>query len=80
MDAVAEMPKPKIMLSVHEADNLITVRVSDNGPGIADDAMKEIFTQGFSTKDATVSGGRGVRPGVEPAGLPAPQRGYHSSK
>jgi len=59
MDAVAEMPKPKIMLSVHEADNLITVRVSDNGPGIADDAMKEIFTQGFSTKDATVSGGRG---------------------
>jgi len=59
MDAVAEVSEPKIVLTIQNIDDLITVRVGDNGAGIADDAMKEIFTQGFSTKDTTVSGGRG---------------------
>ncbi|SCC13241.1 sensor histidine kinase [Arthrobacter sp. NIO-1057] len=59
MDALAEVPEPKIELSIQEIDEIITVKVTDNGAGIADDAMKEIFTQGFSTKDTTVSGGRG---------------------
>lgn len=59
MDAVLGAGQPEIVLSIEETDGLVTVVVSDNGPGIADDAMDEIFTQGFSTKDTAVSGGRG---------------------
>ncbi|MGP9527500.1 sensor histidine kinase [Glutamicibacter sp. AOP5-A2-18] len=59
MDAVAEAEQPSINLSINDSDGLITVIVGDNGSGIADEAMNEIFTQGFSTKDTTVSGGRG---------------------
>lgn len=59
MDAVAQVKEPKIRLSISDDAGLVTVVVSDNGVGIAQEAMNEIFTQGFSTKDSTVSGGRG---------------------
>jgi len=59
MDAIADVDAPQIVISIQDLDDQITVIVRDNGAGIADEAMKEIFTQGFSTKDTTVSGGRG---------------------
>jgi len=59
MDAVAQSAAPRISLSIADDHGWVTVVVSDNGIGIADEAMSEIFTQGFSTKDTSVSGGRG---------------------
>ncbi len=59
MDAVAEVTQPQIGLRIEESETHVIVQVSDNGSGIDDAAINEIFTQGFSTKDTTVSGGRG---------------------
>lgn len=59
IDAVAEVNDPTIELRVRQDQQLITVEVRDNGAGIVPTEIDEIFTQGFSTKDSTVSGGRG---------------------
>lgn len=59
MDAVSAVTQPHIELRIEESETHVIVQVSDNGSGIDDAAINEIFTQGFSTKDTTVSGGRG---------------------
>ncbi|WP_308729564.1 ATP-binding protein [Arthrobacter sp. MYb224] len=59
IDAVSAVSQPRIELRIAESDTQITVVVGDNGSGVDDAAIDEIFTQGFSTKDTTVSGGRG---------------------
>lgn len=59
IDAVAGTPTPSITATVRDDRGTITVIVDDNGPGIDDAVIEEIFTQGFSTKDSAVSGGRG---------------------
>ncbi|UTM47904.1 sensor histidine kinase [Glutamicibacter mysorens] len=59
MDAAISASTPQIKVGIEETNELVRVIVSDNGEGIAEDAIDEIFTQGFSTKDSSVSGGRG---------------------
>lgn len=59
MDAAAAAANPEIQVRIEETSELVRITVRDNGEGIAEDAMDEIFTQGFSTKDSAVSGGRG---------------------
>ena len=59
MDAAAAAANPEIQVGIEETSELVRITVRDNGEGIAEDAMDEIFTQGFSTKDSAVSGGRG---------------------
>lgn len=50
MDAVADVINAKIKIRIEARENLVTVMVSDNGPGIEPEVIEEIFTQGFSTK------------------------------
>ncbi len=59
MDAAASAPNPEIQVGIEDTNDMVRIVVSDNGEGIAEDAIDEIFTQGFSTKDSAVSGGRG---------------------
>ena len=59
MDAVASAKDPAIRVSVAGTGGQITVVVRDNGVGIGDAELTEIFTQGYSTKDSSSAGGRG---------------------
>lgn len=49
-DAVAHLPKPEISLAVQGEGNLVTVSVSDNGPGIEPLSLDHIFEPFFTTK------------------------------
>jgi C4-dicarboxylate-specific signal transduction histidine kinase len=64
-DAVTGLPDAAVRVLVEEerdpatgADQ-VTVTVRDTGPGIPDDAVEEIFRQGFTTKEAGPADGRG---------------------
>ena len=51
MEAVKDKPEARIVLSASISDNQkIVLKVSDNGPGIAEDIMENIFIPFFSTK------------------------------
>jgi two-component system CitB family sensor kinase len=55
-DAVTGMQgRRRVTVSVVESDDGTTVTVSDTGPGIAADALTEIFTKGYTTKRAPLS-------------------------
>ena len=51
---------PLLNVSSHLVDDLIEVRVRDNGPGIAEDAMDRIFNPFFSTRDGALGAGLGL--------------------
>ena len=51
---------PVLNVSSHLVDDLIEVRVRDNGPGIAEDAMDRIFNPFFSTRDGALGAGLGL--------------------
>ena len=52
MDAMANMPivARKIMISTTRTDNFAEVAISDAGPGIPSDKIKEVFEPFFTTK------------------------------
>ena len=50
----------RVLVSIVEDDDGITVRVADNGPGIPVGAAEHVFTDGFTTKPATGSMRRGL--------------------
>jgi two-component system, CitB family, sensor kinase len=55
-DAVTGAPVPRrVTISVTESAQGVTVTVGDNGPGIAPDALAEIFRNGYTTKRGPLS-------------------------
>ncbi|HEV7641582.1 MAG TPA: sensor histidine kinase [Gaiellaceae bacterium] len=50
----------RVEVTVAEGDDQILVRVRDTGPGVVDELVGEIFTDGFTTKVATQVGRRGL--------------------
>src|SRR5258708_33576865 len=52
MDAMSHMPRAERRVTVHTArnDNFAEVSVSDTGPGIPSEKIKEVFEPFFSTK------------------------------
>lgn len=59
VDAIAGLTDVTVLVDVSDNDSMITIRVSDPGPGVPEDLEQRIFTRGFSTKPAPASG-RGV--------------------
>jgi signal transduction histidine kinase len=51
IDAVKNQPDPKIVLSAYtDNDNKIIIKVADNGTGMHEDVLEQIFIPFFSTK------------------------------
>jgi two-component system CitB family sensor kinase len=51
VDAVAGQADPRVVtVHINDEDGEVFVSVTDTGPGIAKDAMQEIFVDGYSTK------------------------------
>ena len=50
LEALRDSSSPQLSLSVHQADNYITVALSDNGTGISADLLESIFIPFFTTK------------------------------
>ena len=57
--AAAERPR-RVLVALVEDDDSITVRVSDNGPGIPAGCAESVFVDGFTTKPTTGSHRRGL--------------------
>ena len=57
---LGEEYSPVLNVSSHLVDDLIEVRVRDNGPGIAEDAMDRILNPFFSTRDGALGAGLGL--------------------
>ncbi len=51
---------PQLTVSSHLADDVVSVRVRDNGPGIADDIVDRIFNPFFSTREGALGAGLGL--------------------
>lgn len=51
---------PKIQVSTSRQDDRIQIRIRDNGPGIPDEIVKNIFTPFFTTKPAGSGTGLGL--------------------
>ncbi|XKK37240.1 sensor histidine kinase [Nocardiopsis sp. ARC36] len=67
LDAVASAPHGwvELMVRLHTADSglphdLLEIRVTDSGQGVADDVAEEIFRLGFTTKASRDGGTRGL--------------------
>ncbi len=58
--ALKDRPDPVIRISTDEENGKITVEVSDNGPGIAADALPHIFDPFFTTKEVGEGSGLGL--------------------
>jgi sensor histidine kinase regulating citrate/malate metabolism len=64
-DAVTGLPDAAVRVLVEDGTDpaagarQVTVTVRDNGPGVPDEAVEEIFRQGFTTKEAGPAEGRG---------------------
>jgi two-component system CitB family sensor kinase len=64
-DAVTGLPAAAVRVLVEEGRDRrtgaeqVTVTVRDTGPGVPDEAVEEIFRQGFTTKEAGPADGRG---------------------
>jgi sensor histidine kinase regulating citrate/malate metabolism len=58
-DAVTGLPEAAVRVLVEDGRDHVTVTVRDSGPGVPDEAVEEIFRQGFSTKEAGPSESRG---------------------
>jgi two-component system CitB family sensor kinase len=51
VDAVTGQPPPRrVNVHISDDDGHVYISVTDTGPGIAPDAVKEIFVDGYSTK------------------------------
>ena len=61
VDAASDGQEPRwVSVYLSSAGSGITVRVADSGPGVPDDALDTIFTDGYSTKSRSASGERGL--------------------
>jgi len=58
--AVKDRTNPLIELTAQEVENLIQIRVRDNGTGISEKHRAKIFNQRFSTKEEGLGTGRGL--------------------
>jgi two-component system, CitB family, sensor kinase len=58
-DAVTGLPGAAVRVLVEDGKDYLVVTVRDTGPGVPDEAVEEIFRQGFSTKEAGPADGRG---------------------
>ncbi|WP_236783335.1 sensor histidine kinase [Arthrobacter dokdonensis] len=72
VDATAGLSDIAIAVGLHDNGTMITLSVSDPGPGIPEDLEQRIFSRGFTTKPP-VSAGRGV--GLALVRLVCSQRG-----
>ena len=52
--------EPALSVSSRLVDDLVEVRVRDNGPGIADDVLPRIFNPFFSTRAGAIGAGLGL--------------------
>ena len=52
--------QPVLSVSSHKVDDMVEVRVLDNGPGIADDVVDRIFNPFFSTREGILGAGLGL--------------------
>ncbi|MRS15487.1 two-component system sensor histidine kinase DcuS [Enterobacteriaceae bacterium RIT691] len=50
LDAMSEQPEGEVSLLLHYQQGWLTCEVSDDGPGIAQANLQDIFAKGFSTK------------------------------
>ena len=57
---LGEEYEPRISVSSRLADDVVSVRVRDNGPGIADDIVGRIFNPFFSTREGALGAGLGL--------------------
>jgi len=54
-DALLDAPVPRqVTVGIKETSDSVTITVCDNGPGIPNDATRQIFTKGYTTKRGTV--------------------------
>jgi two-component system, CitB family, sensor kinase len=60
MDAVAAQPGRRVVRVRLRAEHEVLIEVSDNGPGILDGAVEEIFADGYSTKSSRGEMRRGI--------------------
>ncbi len=51
---------PVLTVSSHVVDDVIEVRMKDNGPGIGDDVVDRIFNPFFTTREGTLGAGLGL--------------------
>ena len=56
----ARVYAPVLTVSSHVVDEVIEVRVRDNGPGIGDDVVGRIFNPFFTTREGTLGAGLGL--------------------
>lgn len=75
IEAVTQIRDAHIQITIEDTDSQIAITVADNGPGIDDAVIEEIFAQGFSTKDHHAAGGRGF--GLALARLVCQRHGGH---
>ncbi len=60
LDAVENVDQPMITMKTHQNDKRIDIIVQDNGPGISDETLGQIFDPFFSTKQAGQGMGLGL--------------------
>ncbi|MCY0904416.1 sensor histidine kinase [Arthrobacter sp. H14-L1] len=59
VDATAGLSGVIVLVDLGDNDSMITIRVSDPGPGVPEDLEHRIFNRGFTTKPVPASG-RGI--------------------
>ena len=52
--------EPRLVISTSKAGDTVEVRVRDNGPGIAQDILGQIFNPFFSTREGVLGAGLGL--------------------
>ncbi len=60
LDALSATPKALIRIDVEATDDAVVIDVSDNGPGIPEDALDQIFEPFFTTKPIGKGTGLGL--------------------
>ncbi|CAM5609861.1 ATP-binding protein [Streptomyces narbonensis] len=60
LDAVAGMPGARVEVAFRTEGRTVVLRVTDSGPGVAEERRELIFTEGWSTKEPPSHGRRGL--------------------
>ncbi|MHC4768716.1 MAG: two-component system sensor histidine kinase NtrB [Planctomycetota bacterium] len=60
LDAVAEVPEPRITLATRPQDSVCVIEVTDNGRGIAPENLSRVFEPFFTTKPVGQGTGLGL--------------------
>ncbi|MGH4119695.1 ATP-binding protein [Clostridium sp.] len=50
IEELVKLEKGKIYILLNSNNGALTIRISDNGPGISEDIIGSVFTRGFTTK------------------------------